>query len=780
VGKVKTEELDNGNIAVEITYGGLEAPYGGVDTSAPPAYIDPRCFTDSDGFLVVNNRLVAVAFEKVTTPTLWFGDATIQLLKFGTFYNSTFGQLNYALGYKAIPFAGPPSGVTYNFYITSWLPDNLLIFNDDNIPYTLFDSVSLPTPASITLGIIGTNAPAPGGGTGAAGNVLTVGAGGLLLTLDLSTSAGTGYGVNDIVEVTQPGAGGGWIIVNSIGGGGSIATFTVASPDSSNFVAGQPWIAGVDTLNSSCVLKIIGPGGTTTHTVNTWLASTKAEIVAAMVSAINATDPNVFASTTVDGFSIVLTALAAYAGTTGNAITVQDLSVNRVPTSPPPFYFECRTVASLSGGTNAATFNALRVIPTPISSADVGGTIYFAGVGPFILKYSGPGNFFVSTSEKGVGVIRKFAGSLIGLRDIPQLGEILQNQDMIFAWSVAGELDIWSPLDVNGDVTGAGFEQIADIGDYLSGLIIAGGTAFIIRSQGVSYATPTGNATLPFAINHIGLGDQGEGSQTSALCCQYDQIGAFVGNTDIFQVGSNISSIGKKIKTALFTALQSFELFLDSNACSVYLGGETFPLVAFLVDGTVYLFDTGNGTWMTVSVPTYATFAQALLGTFAAKNIFASQDQFQQTSMMLGLQQTGQVPAIYALTETVKNNNSISAGQDIFFPAEELLFGRDVTIDALYISYNAQVFTGTMQVKFYISGQLFKTLSIFGSATPVLNDTPTEIQIFPDNTTDSSGVFTAHSPQLEIQISEANAHDNIIRFPKITMFGSFDPKQRPV
>lgn len=63
MGQVKTTELPNGNLGLEITYGGKESPFGGVDTSAPPAYIDPRCFTLSDGFLVVDNKLVAVSVQ---------------------------------------------------------------------------------------------------------------------------------------------------------------------------------------------------------------------------------------------------------------------------------------------------------------------------------------------------------------------------------------------------------------------------------------------------------------------------------------------------------------------------------------------------------------------------------------------------------------------------------------------------------------------------------------------------------------------------------------------
>ena len=56
---------ETGLVEVEITYGGTEAPFGGIDASAPPAYIDPKCFTDSDGFIVIDNKLALASFQPI-------------------------------------------------------------------------------------------------------------------------------------------------------------------------------------------------------------------------------------------------------------------------------------------------------------------------------------------------------------------------------------------------------------------------------------------------------------------------------------------------------------------------------------------------------------------------------------------------------------------------------------------------------------------------------------------------------------------------------------------
>jgi len=104
VGLIKESELSNGNIGLEITYGGREAPFGGVDTSAPPAYIDPKCFTNCDGFIVIDNKLVVASLNPVAVPILWGGTAGVILIGFGNFYNTTYGTLNYALDIRQLRF----------------------------------------------------------------------------------------------------------------------------------------------------------------------------------------------------------------------------------------------------------------------------------------------------------------------------------------------------------------------------------------------------------------------------------------------------------------------------------------------------------------------------------------------------------------------------------------------------------------------------------------------------------------------------------------------------
>jgi hypothetical protein len=697
--QVDQARQQSGSVLLEITYGGLESPFGGIDSSAPAAYIDPKCVADADGFLVVNNCLVATSIQLLTAPVLWSGVAGVLLLKLGTFFSSRYGQLNYALGYTIAPIVGPPAGLVYTFYLTSWTATTGAIHENTTLNIQLLATEIQAVPATLTLQVLM----------------------------------------------------------------GESATYT----DSGNMKLNY----GVSGVFAGTIACPYAPGETVAQMV-----ANSAPIIDAASAATG-----FHAAASLDGLSIVLTAINP--GAAGNTLQVADNSSSATPGNTPAFYFSAPANpiwTALQQGEDAYSISPPQG-PFQVSTAEVGGTLYIANIGPFILKYSGLGTFAISTVYAGVQVIRKFAGSLIGLGTIAQLGTILQNADMIFSWSAAENLDEWSPVDANGNVTGAGFAQLADIADDLTGLIVTNNTAFIIRSQGISYAVATQNGEDPFYIAHIGLGDQGEGAQNSKLVCQYDQTGAYIGNSDIYQVSGSISSIGNKIKSLLFSDLELELSFLSSHSCAVFIGSNVFPVVLFMIGNTIYVYNPGNQTWMKFS------FTPAELEQVAqvACTYLQTAGSFIQSSASLALQGKSGVipqlaaPVLYSLVEGVPNLNSISGQAQLTFPQEELLFGRDVVIDALYIALWADVSEDTT-IQFYFNGVLFSSLVLTPAVFNTLLGNPTEVKVFPTGVT-GTGVFTSHSPQLQIKIvSLTDAGTAQIRFSKIQEYASFEPAQRPV
>jgi len=971
MGHIKTTELANGNIGLEITYGGNECPFGGVDTSAPPAYIDPKCFTDCDGFIIVDNKLVAVNMAPVSAPPLWSGTTGVSLIGFGNFYSIKYGTLNYALGYTAIAVSGTPTGVQYTFYMTAWSPSNPTTYWNDTLVETLYNSVTPATAASITMalqtistGTVGTGAviditalesygtnvigefflpgivaglsivsggsnytvgtqywlmqdsnltaqvqiesvangsgaitglsivpgtylthmiyptnnsalflatagfgynttdtatlvyiqannvelqvSGPGGsntysalvnsaslqvpsysGSGAVlyvrsmvnndGNIYTdsinpSGKYGAVLSVSQTTanypgpsSGGTNYAVGQVYYFQQytytpdfptdpvaTGDGTVQVMITGVGAGGAVTDFNIINSGTSF----SNYTTVLDGYNGALALPPTNYiGYLTTPVPVLTVASGPANILNTLATAINyggvnsgngLADQYVSASVLSLSTSLVLTAL--FPGAQGNLISVQDLSTI-TGSLLYYYYFPVRTLTYLTGGNDGSGSGTVlsTLLPSQASITSVGGTLYIGNIGPLVIKYSGPGAFAISSTAQGIRVLRKFADSLIGLGLIPAPATIIASTDMIFAWTAAEALDVWNAVDISGNITGAGFNQLADIGDYLSGLVVSGGTAFILRAQGISYATATGNATQPFNWAHIGLGDQGEGAQVAALACQYDQTGMYVGNSDVYQVSNTITSIGSKIKALIYNALDSVAQ-ASSSACAVWLGGDSFPLIVFCLGLELFIYSPNNGTWMlyvyqTTPYQNYLSLQNVIAGSLATYNthagevavagaMFALALQNYQTHINIGLQ----APIFYTLQEGLVNIRSLySVAQTVTFIQEEIAFGRDITVDGLYIALFADV-TETVTVDFYISGQFFNSLTLTPAQFNTLSGVPVEVQL-----SSPTGSFTVHSPQLSFTLSPSSTPNvSQIRFTKFAMFGSFDPKQRPV
>src|ERR1700733_131142 len=875
MGLIKTTEQNNGSYLLEITYGGAEAPFGGIDTSAPPAYIDPKCFATSDGFIVVDNKLVAVSLVQIQNPVIWGGTPGVTLLAAGTFYNSIYKQLNFAFGCIATPFGTvgtTPTGVSYKFFMTSWDPSDPTVVNDDTLSITLFDSASQQVAASITLDVINSNQLPGSDGTGGAITITAVSGSGGLINGGFTLSGGTGYTIGTLLQVVQGSTMGGFIVVSAIGGGGSLSAGSVDNPGnlyttgaaplvtiaSSNlflvlsqstltssitaetggvatalsiaggfgFTAGQsvPFFqastfpnssAGSITINTvdsnGAILSFTLSSGGTGMVVGpviigyiagvpSFVSSDYQTIIAAMVTDINLVPWPVIASASNDGLQLILTAPQSE-GAQGNDWMVQDLSYNQNPVLAPPFYFTARSPRNFEGGMDSAPILVPRSLG-PSSIAQVGGTIYIVNLGPFMLQYSGPGTFTTLTMYTGVNVLRKFAGALVGLGVVPQVGVFTQDTDMIFVWSASEELSEWSPVTVNGDVTGAGFAQIADISDALTGAIVANNTIFIIRQQGITYATPTDNGTDPYSFAHISLGDSGEGGQVPALICQYDQMGVYVGNSNIFGIAQSATPIGEKIKSAILTFLndlpdpiptgtaQQAALLMSSAATGIFAAETSDVLFAFMLGQTIYIYNATNQVWMQITYQVPAApleLTQGILCTLANSSMKNPNQSFKQNLLTLaeGLFSTGTTdyvsPVFYSLQEGV-NVSIISNPPSVTFPVEEVMFARDINIDAIVIGlYRPLIPTlgKFITLTFAFNGNVFGTLELGQNIS--FQESPEEFQVYP--AANGSGIaanFSAPDPQLTISISTNSTDLVFLRITKVAIFGSFDPNQRPV
>jgi hypothetical protein len=181
-----------------------------------------------------------------------------------------------------------------------------------------------------------------------------------------------------------------------------------------------------------------------------------------------------------------------------------------------------------------------------------------------------------------------------------------------------------------------------------------------------------------------------------------------------------------------------------------------------------------NDTWGQIAFYDAGILVQ-LLCPLALGPSVSGDGNFSQTGMTL-VQQTPSIGqngiVVSVLTDAVPTSESPSASSIVFWQ-EEIAFGRDVTIESVYLAYFA-VITAPLTVTVLILGVVFSTL-VINTSSP--GDVPQETKVF----FNAPGIFTAHSPQLSLKVqADISEGVNQFYFTKVQMYGSFDPNQSPV
>jgi hypothetical protein len=119
-------------------------------------------------------------------------------------------------------------------------------------------------------------------------------------------------------------------------------------------------------------------------------------------------------------------------------------------------------------------------------------------------------------------------------------------------WCPSGLPTIWDP-NVN---IGAGFIDELDVADNILGAFTVGTTAFILRTNGISEMTSTGQGINPFALNHLWASDRGIGNVFPFGYAAYGPIGIFISSDDIYNVSlGGFKRIGGMARDAIYSDL---------------------------------------------------------------------------------------------------------------------------------------------------------------------------------------------------------------------------------
>ena len=119
-------------------------------------------------------------------------------------------------------------------------------------------------------------------------------------------------------------------------------------------------------------------------------------------------------------------------------------------------------------------------------------------------------------------------------------------------WCPSGIPTIWDP-NVN---IGAGFNDELDVADSIMGAFTVGTTAFILRNNGITEVTSTGNGINPFNFNHLWASDRGIGNVYPYGYAAYGPLGIFISSDDIYNVSlGGFKRIGNTARNAIYNDL---------------------------------------------------------------------------------------------------------------------------------------------------------------------------------------------------------------------------------
>lgn len=543
------------------------------------------------------------------------------------------------------------------------------------------------------------------------------------------------------------------------------------------------WVGPTASVSGGYVIAL-GTYSTPSYinvTVNFAIGDTAATIAAKAVTAINSATGNTYytASAGTTSGQVVITMNAP--GTAGNGTQIA-YSIGVAPGTGPAL----SVLQQFTGGANAAPASFYGIPPNPVTWVCVGETLYVGGYGTMILQYTqsnGTPQLSLLTDYLGAICLGKFNSQLIAAGIVPGPGLVSQgftpNTEMILAWSAPNELGVWNPTNANGTVTGAGFNQISDVSDYLTGTFLTPGTCIILRTQGIDYITPLSGGFSPFDFSHISNSFKGEGCQHFKLVSEYDQVGTFVGNTNVFQFSGSIIPIGDKIRNKLYTHPSPTTYHNRDSASGPYNELRALQVLSmFIMDDTIYIYDLNNKTWMIYYL--VATSGPNVFDIeWLTRDVIPSdrpQEYCNSSPVLVTEDSTTSQPLFWRMQSYIQDVNFPHATECyVTFPQEEISFGRDITIESAYVSIAG---TPGTKIEFWVSNLLHAELVLPSTSDPTLFANY-QIWFVADPTLNDK--TTIQSPQLSVSLPMTNIGANLsARISKIALFGSFDPAQRPV
>lgn len=182
-------------------------------------------------------------------------------------------------------------------------------------------------------------------------------------------------------------------------------------------------------------------------------------------------------------------------------------------------------------------------------------------------------------------------------------------------WSNTG----FNPFDANGNFganlgtqgatfdplvfVNAGFNDFLDVPDQLTGFLFIGRVGYLLRQNGITEVSPTGNGSAPFDFNHMWASEQGIGNVYPSSVAQYGSIGIFVATDNVYQImGNQVSAIGGGARDAIFADIANTSAPPTAVIVPAYTLGFvylTYKLYISLPNGAtrVWVYSLEENNW---------------------------------------------------------------------------------------------------------------------------------------------------------------------------------------
>jgi hypothetical protein len=382
-------------------------------------------------------------------------------------------------------------------------------------------------------------------------------------------------------------------------------------------------------------------------------------------------------------------------------------------------------------------------------------------------------NYTLLTANLGCNYLGEMSGRLIAINvwqfDTPSSTVI--NYPYQVAWSADSEqYGLWDVLNLAGNPTGAGFNNLPDVEDVLTGSQFIGSTAYLYRQQGITEMSPLNSGIDPFAFNHMWASQKGVGCPFDNTMSQYGSEGAFVSDTDIYTMGlGGLQTIAGTAKQAIYRDIYASRRPGFALITPLVINGE--PELSYIL---LLQQPAAGGTFLNIFwVYSYVSKLWTKMEFVLSDTVIAKDCRTVYKYILDGITpiinatynqpvwafQSGiNEPQFYTITSSPAAVDTLS---ELVFPVELIAPFRDIAIDSIII-YTPS--TDGSSIELFINGIAFTPID---TSTPSNQDTGYFRSFWTSKTTSN----TFRCPQLTLRVA------GTAPIGHVTIYGSQTPSR---